>query len=55
MTDIEQRPAYAEGFYAAQDGEPIWIAECSLEYKAGWTAYWEVRKLLQQTANEEYP
>lgn len=44
---IQQRPAYHEGFYDAQAGTPIWPLECSDEYRAGWYAYWECRKLLR--------
>lgn len=41
MSD-QQHPDYHQGFYDAQDGEPIWINECSREYALGWAAFWEI-------------
>jgi hypothetical protein len=40
---IQQHLAYHQGFYDAQDGEPIWFDECSPEYAAGWIAFWDCR------------
>jgi hypothetical protein len=36
---IQQHPAYHEGFYDAQFGEPIFDDCPSPEYRAGWTAF----------------
>jgi len=49
MTEcIQQHPAYYEGFYDAQAGAPLWAAECTPEYKAGWEAYWRCRDALDR-------
>lgn len=44
-TSLQQHPAYHQGFYDAQDGEPIWQEECAREYAAGWRAFWECREI----------
>jgi hypothetical protein len=43
---LQQHPAYHEGFYDAQDGEPIFDDCPSLEYRAGWIAFWRCRSLV---------
>jgi hypothetical protein len=42
----QQHPAYHEGFYDAQIGEPIFDDCPSPEYRAGWVAFWECREVL---------
>jgi hypothetical protein len=50
---IQQNPAYHEGFYDAQFGEPIFDDCPSPEYRAGWAAYWECRNILaERTTND---
>ena len=43
---IQQHPAYHEGFYDAQFGEPLFDDCPSSEYRAGWQAFWECRAIL---------
>ena len=43
---IEQHPAYHQGFYDAQSGEPIFDDCPSPEYRAGWNAFWNCKATL---------
>jgi hypothetical protein len=45
---IQQDPAYAQGFYDAMNGEPIFDDCPSLAYRAGWEAFWECRAELDR-------
>lgn len=50
MCELQQHPDYHQGFYDAQDSEPIWVEECSPEYKSGWFAYWNIREALNENS-----
>ena len=39
---LQQHPDYHLGFFDAQCGVPIWEGECTVEYAAGWWAFWSV-------------
>lgn len=46
MIAIQEHPDYHEGFFDAEEGEPLFEGECSTEYEAGWRAFWEIREYL---------
>lgn len=41
-------PAYGEGFYDAQDGEPL-FNDATEPYRAGWEAYWVCREIFDRS------
>jgi hypothetical protein len=43
----QQHPAYHQGFYDAQSGEPIFDDCPSPEYRAGWAAFWRCKAILE--------
>lgn len=45
---IQQHPDYHQGFYDAQDGEPLFDDCPSAEYRAGWEAFHECKALAAQ-------
>lgn len=44
-TDWRSDPGYSEGFFDAQDGEPL-FPDAVEPYRAGWEAYWRCRDIL---------
>lgn len=54
MSDrIQSHPAYADGYWAAMEGEPIWTDECTPEYRAGWEAAWRAKEILSGSGMTE--
>ena len=47
---IHQHPDYHKGFYDGQSREPIWLDQCTPEYRAGWEAYWQCHRIAVQAA-----
>lgn len=52
LTDEERaacrsHPYYSEGFYDAQDGEPL-FPDASREYQAGWEGFHVAREILER-------
>jgi hypothetical protein len=44
---IQEHPDYAEGFYDARDGEPL-FDDASEAYEAGWRGFYECRGILER-------
>lgn len=42
---IQAHPHYAEGFWDATQGEPL-FPDASPEYRAGWEALWKCKEIL---------
>ena len=47
-------PAYHEGFFDAQCGDPI-FDDATEPYRAGWEAYWTCREILERSGFAESP
>lgn len=47
VTDLQADPAYHEGFFDAQSGEPL-FDDASKAYEAGWRAFYASREILER-------